>query len=87
MNKEKFLDWLYLGHGLIVWGGALWQIFHTYTTKSTEDIALVWIVAMFIAHLLAIPRAHCSNFWVWKWCRYVSAVLVLILLIGVIIYR
>ena len=85
MSEERATK-LYAFHTAIVWAGSIWQIIHTFTTKSVEDIAVWWIIALLVAQIIAIPLSFCSHFGIWKICRVGSAILCAILLIGVLLY-
>ena len=86
MNKDKLDNLLYIGHALIVWIGGSFQIHHVFSTRSAEDVTLVWAVCLLVSELIALPRCVHSPFWVWRWCHIIGAILTAILLGGVITY-
>ena len=86
MNR-KLQNFLYSVHVVIVWAGSLIQIHKTFTTHSSGDIAWLWVAAIFVSEVLALPLACGSKYFVWKLCHIVGAILVAILLGGVIYYQ
>ena len=89
MNKkrESLVNILYIGHALIVWSGTIWQTVYVFREQSAKDITLFWIGCILLSELLALPRAVKSDYLVWKACHIISAILILILLVGVILYK
>ncbi len=86
-KAEVIRDWLYLSHALIIWGGGIYQIVHIFVNKSAKDITLLWVLCLLYAELVALPRAIHSEYWVWKICHIVGAILITLLLVAVILYR
>lgn len=84
--SERFKDYTYILHALIIWGASMPQIIHVYKEQSAEDILWYWIGGLLLSELLALPRAFGSPYLVWKACHVVSTILIGVLLAGVIIY-
>ena len=84
--KEKTKTQFYLGHIVIAWGGILWQIVHIYGHKSAIDLTMVWVIALVLKEMFAVPLSTSSPYKVWGWHHSVSLFLVIVLLIGVIVY-
>lgn len=87
LKNERFLDTSYLAGTAITQVGAVTQVHRTYTTKSAEDIATMWIILLLLGQVLHLPRCFSSRFWVWKGSHVVSCILLGVLLTGVILYR
>jgi len=85
--NEALRNGLYLGHAIIIWSGAIWQIMHVFTYQSAQDITHFWVTCLLIAELLALPRALSSPYKVWKICHIGGVALLAILLVGVFKYN
>ena len=80
-------DLLYMVGSCLIWFGALAQIYRILNRKRSNDISFHYIGCLLIAHLIMLPRALDSDYWVWTVSRIVSAILVFTLLMMVFYYR
>ena len=84
--SERIKDWLYLSHVFVISIGGLYQLVHIFYNKSAGGFTLAWVLCLLYAELVALPRSLSSNFWVWKTCHIVGAILMTALVVGVILY-
>lgn len=81
------LDALYMVGATLIWVGAVAQILRVLSRKKSKDISILYVGSLLAAHIIMVPRAVESDLWVWIYCRAISAVLCLILLVVVLYYR
>jgi len=85
-NHEDRLNASYLLGTALVHIGAVTQIVKIFNRGSAEDIAMFWIIAILLGHVLHVPRSFSSEFWVWKLNCCIGIVLCAIILGQVIHY-
>lgn len=86
IKERGWYHWLYLIGAVIVQLGGIFQIVKTYTTRSAEDIAIWWLIALLLGELIHCPLSFSSKYGVWKIAHIIAVVLILLLLIGVVLY-
>lgn len=85
--KSRLINYLYLTGACLINAGLVFQIVKTYSTKSVEDIAIMWLVLLAMGECFTSPRIFTSIYGVWKLAQVTLILLIITLLIGVWLYR
>ena len=85
-DRNRVINYAYLFGAMLINAGVVAQIVKTYSTKSVEDIAILWLICLAIGETFTSPRIFTSVYWVWKVAQVTLICLIVILLAGVWLY-
>lgn len=81
--NELIANLTYGASAVLIWAGAIHQIYYVFRHKSARDITLFWLVTLTAALALTLFRVFTSPYIVWKVAQAGSLALTLTLLGGV----